>query len=172
VGALRAAASRMGVIVRPLLMEDRNFARDALIDCGVFSDEEVMVAVEMVEAGLHGEYSLLGITTERRQLCGYACFGPAPLTESSWYLYWICVRRSAQGAGIGRMLQTRVEDAVRELGGERLILETSGRDSYERARRFYCQMGFVNIGSIPDFYKPGDTCLIYCKVLGSGEAMR
>jgi ribosomal protein S18 acetylase RimI-like enzyme len=52
------------------------------------------------------------------------------------------------------------------MGGERLVLETSGRPDYERSRRFYERAGFTVQGRIPDFYKPGDDCLIYCKILG------
>ncbi len=168
-GALRAPAGRMGVTVRLLAEEDRASVRKALTDCGAFTGEEVRVALEMVDAGLNGDYSLLAIEMDRK-LRGYACFGRAHLTKSSWYLYWICVHRRVQGSGLGRKLQMHVEDFVRKLGGDRLILETSGRLDYERARRFYRQAGFAEVGRIPDFYKMGDDCLIYCKVLGTNRA--
>ena len=67
------------------------------------------------------------------------------------------------------MLVERVEDRVRKLGGDRLILETSGRPDYERARRFYREAGFVEVGRIPEFYRPGDDCLVCCKVLSAGD---
>jgi ribosomal protein S18 acetylase RimI-like enzyme len=154
----------MGVIVRDLRAEDRAAVEDALSTCGAFSAEEVRVALEMVDGGLNGDYSLLAVEQDG-QVRGYACAGRAHLTAGSWYLYWICVHRQAQGAGLGRILQARVEDLVRALGGDRLILETSGRADYERSRRFYRTAGFTEAGRIPDFYKPGDDCLVYCKVL-------
>jgi ribosomal protein S18 acetylase RimI-like enzyme len=158
----------MGVRVRDLAPDDRASVREALILCAAFTDEEVRVALEMVEAGLAGDYCLLAVETDG-DLRGYACFGRAHLTERSWYLYWICIHPRAQGLGLGRMLQQRVEDLVLELGGDRLVLETSGRPDYERARRFYRGAGFVEVGRIPEFYRPGDDCLVFCKVLSAGD---
>src|SRR5262249_13388899 len=109
-------------------------------------------------------YRLLA-ADEGGYLRGYACFGPATLAPRSWYLYWICVHPEAQGRGVGRALQQGVEDAVRQGGGERLVVETSGRPDYERARRFYRCPGFAEAGRIPDFYKPGDDCVLYWKAL-------
>jgi len=159
----------MGMTIRALVAEDRACVRDALIDCGAFSEEEVRVALEMVDAGLNGDYSLLVVEIEGK-VRGYACIGPASLTASAWYLYWICVHRNVQGTGIGRMLQARVEEFVRAGGGDRLVLETSGRPDYERTRRFYRRAGFAEVGRIPSFYKAGDDCMVYCKVLGTGGA--
>ena len=72
-----------------------------------------------------------------------------------------------QGTGVGQALERSVENSVRHMGGERLVLETSGRPDYERSRRFYERAGFTVHGRIPDFYKPGDDCIIYCKTAGS-----
>jgi ribosomal protein S18 acetylase RimI-like enzyme len=87
------------------------------------------------------------------------------LTQASWYLYWICVEPALQGTGIGRTLEHAIETRVCENGGERLVLETSGRADYARSRRFYEQAGFTVEGRIPSFYKTGDDCIIYCKLL-------
>jgi ribosomal protein S18 acetylase RimI-like enzyme len=154
------------VTVRCPTAGDRPVIREALARCGVFTDEEVRVAIEMFDAGVAGDYSLLGIDAGGT-LRGYACFGKASLTERSWYLYWICVDPDAQGSGVGQALQRGVEDRVRELGGDRLVAETSGRPDYARARRFYERAGFTVHGRIPDFYRPGDDCVIYGKRLGA-----
>jgi ribosomal protein S18 acetylase RimI-like enzyme len=138
--------------------------QEALAGCGAFTDEEVGVAIEMFESGLAGDYSLLGIDIGGA-LRAYACFGKAGLTQWSWYLYWFCVHPAAQRSGVGQALERSVEEAVRQCGGERLVLETSGRPDYERSRRFYERAGFALQGRIRDFYKAGDDCLIYCKSL-------
>ena len=153
------------VIARSLTASDRHLVHDALRQCGAFNDEEIRVAIEMFDSGLAGDYSLLGIEHDG-VLRGYACFGKAALTERSWYLYWICVHPSVQGTGIGRALERIVEQTIRQMGGDRLVLETSGRGDYERSRRFYERAGFTEHGRIRDFYKPGDDCIIYCKRLG------
>ncbi|HEY2013340.1 MAG TPA: N-acetyltransferase [Bryobacteraceae bacterium] len=153
------------MIIRRLGPEDRDAVRDALIECGAFSAEEVRVALEMLDSGLAGEYSLPAVEIDGR-VRAYACMGKATLTLGSWYLYWICVHPAFQRTGIGRVLQARLEEIVRDSGGTQLVVETSGRPDYERTRHFYLQAGFTEVGRIPDFYKPGDDCVLYCKVLG------
>lgn len=150
--------------VRRLQPADTPAVRDMLVASGAFNDTEVRVAIDMVEAGLTGDYVLPAVELDGI-LRGYACIGQAALTLSSWYLYWICVHPDAQGRGAGRLLQAHIEELVRQAGGTRLVLETSGRSDYERTRRFYRHAGFLEAGRIPDFYKPGDDCVIYCKVL-------
>jgi GNAT superfamily N-acetyltransferase len=137
---------------------------DALTRSGAFNAEEVRVAMDMFDAGLAGDYTVL-VADANGTPAGYACVGRASLTERSWYEYWMCVRPDAQGSGVGQALQRQVEDIVHHLGGERLVLETSGRPDYARARRFYERAGFSVQGRIPDFYRPGDDCVIYCKRL-------
>jgi ribosomal protein S18 acetylase RimI-like enzyme len=153
------------VTVRGPAASDRHLVHEALTRCGVFNEDEIRVAIEMFDSGLAGDYSLLGIETGGA-LRAYACFGKAGLTQRSWYLYWLCVHPAVQRTGIGRTLERTVEDFVRHTGGDRLVLETSGRPDYERSRRFYERAGFTVHGRIPDFYKPGDDCIIYCKILG------
>ena len=65
------------------------------------------------------------------------------------------------------ILQARVEEFVRESGGLRLVLETSGRAAYQRTRRFYEDAGFATVGRIPDFYAPDDDCVVYSKRVGT-----
>ncbi len=150
--------------VRRPVESDRQLIYESLTRCGAFTDEEVRVAIEMFDAGLAGDYSLLVVEIDGA-VRAYACFGKASLTQRSWYLYWIFVDPSVQRTGLGQVLERSVEDSVRQMGGERLVLETSGRPDYERSRRFYERAGFTVHGRIPDFYHAGDDCIIYCKML-------
>lgn len=153
--------------VRPLMPADRPAVSAILAGCGAFTPAEIAIAEEMVEAGLAGDYTLLGAEAEDR-LVGYACIGRAGVTESAWYVYWIAVAAEAQRRGAGRALQTGVEAAVAAAGGTRLVVETSGRPDYARPRHFYRSAGFRDAGRIPDFYRAGDDCLILWKPLGGG----
>jgi ribosomal protein S18 acetylase RimI-like enzyme len=154
----------MGPVIREVVPEDREAIEEALTACGAFSAEEIGVALELVDAGAPGGYTLFGAEIEGR-VRGYVCLAQASLTQSSWYLYWICVHPAAQGQGVGRALQARSEEFVRLQGGRRLVLETSGRPDYGTARRFYENAGYKQVGLIPDFYRPGDDCAIYSKLL-------
>jgi len=154
----------MGMTIRELVSGDRDAVREALAECRAFNPEEIRVALEMVDAGIEGHYSLPAVEIAGK-VRGYACIGKAPLTARTWYVYWICVHPSAQGAGLGRRLQSHLEEFVLKSGGDRVVLETSGRPDYSRTRQFYRRAGFSEVGRIPDFYKPGDDCVVFCKVL-------
>ena len=155
--------------IRPLVAADRGAVREMLEACGSFSAEEVLAALDVLDAGLDGEYCLFSAERDAAVI-GYVCVGHTPLTRGTWHLYWICVHPAAQGGGIGRGLQEHAEEFVRSQGGERLVLETSSRADYARARSFYEQAGYFAAGRIPDFYKPADDCVIYCKPLTVSKA--
>ena len=159
----------MGVLTRPLVAADRDAVHEALVACGVFTDEEVRVALDVLASGLAGDYTLFAAELAGT-VRGYVCISPTPLTLDTWHLYWICVHPSAQHAGVGRALQSHAEAFVRTHGGARLVLETSGTPRYVRARAFYERAGYVVAGRIPDFYRPGDDCVVYTKTLRSSAA--
>ena len=157
--------------VRQLRAGDRPAIVDALRACGSFTDEEVAVALEVLDAGLEtgldGDYPLFAGEVDG-VVKGYVCVGKTPLTRGTWHLYWICVHPSAQKLGLGRRLQAQAEDFVRSRGGERILLETSSTPAYASARTFYDRAGYSIVGRVPDFYRPGDDCIMYCKVFGDG----
>jgi ribosomal protein S18 acetylase RimI-like enzyme len=156
----------MGTVVRPSRPEDRAAVENALHACAAFTAEEVAVALELFDEGVSGEESYTLFSADEGGLVvGYVCLGRAPLTESTWYLYWLCVTPAVQRRGIGRTLQERAEAFVRTRGGRRMVLETSGRPDYHRARAFYERLGYRPTGRITDFYRPGDDCLIYVKAI-------
>jgi ribosomal protein S18 acetylase RimI-like enzyme len=151
----------MGFVIRELVPEDRPAIEEALTACAAFNEEEIRVALELFDSG---DYSFFGAELGG-DVEGYVCLGQAPLTQSTWYVYWICVHPKAQGQGVGRALQGKSEEFVRSRSGRRLVVETSGRADYHKARRFYETAGYERVGLIPDFYRPGDDCVIYAKVL-------
>ncbi len=158
----------MGVTIREMALHDREAVRELLLAGPAFSEEEVRVALEVLDAGLagglEGDYPLFAAEIDAR-VCGYVCIGRTPMTRSTWHLYWICVHPHAQRRGIGQALENHIEEFIRARGGERIVLETSGRPDYAPSRRFYERAGYCPSGRIRDYYKPGDDCLFYCKLL-------
>jgi ribosomal protein S18 acetylase RimI-like enzyme len=168
VAGIHSQTGGMGLTIREMALHDREAVRDLLLASPAFSEEEVRVALEVLDAGLagglEGDYPLFAAEIDGR-VCGYVCVGRTPMTRSTWHLYWICVHPQAQRCGVGQALESHIEEFIRARGGERIVLETSGRPDYAASRRFYERAGYCATGRIPDYYKPGDDCLFYCKVL-------
>jgi ribosomal protein S18 acetylase RimI-like enzyme len=152
----------MGILIREARPADRGAIRDMLTECAAFSVEEVRVALELFDEGPTGGYAFL-VAEVDAAVEGYICVGQAPLTETSWYVYWICVHPRAQRRGVADSLHREAETLVRAHGGRCMVLETSGRADYDGARRFYEHAGYEKVGRIADFYRKGDDGIIYVK---------
>lgn len=135
---------------------------------GFFSPAEVTVAVELIEVastqGTVSGYSFLFAEQNGRPR-GYACYGLVPCTAHSFDLYWIVVDANYQGQGIGGRLLARAEELICGSDGRQLYAETSSRGQYRPTRAFYRHTGFGQVARLKDFYAPGDSKIIYCKIL-------
>lgn len=141
---------------------------------GAFSEEEMAIAEELVQdrqrRGAESGYEFLfaeapGEGGGPPKLVGYTCYGSIPGTRWSWDLYWIAVEPEAQGLSVGSRLLEETERRIERAGGRRLYVETSGRDDYARARRFYRRAGYEPEARLRDFYAPGDPKVIFVKEL-------
>ncbi len=94
---------------------------------------------------------------------GYACFGPTPLTDGTYDLFWIAVDPTYAGQGIGTQLMRAVEQEVHNRHGRLLIIETSSSEDYEETREFYLQRGCIQAETIKDFYRPGEDRVLFVK---------
>lgn len=155
------------MLIREIELSDRPAVHDLLRACGVFTEEEVSTALEVLDVGiaggLDGDYP--AFVEDEGLVRGYVCVGKTPLTAGTWHLYWICVHPESQRTGVGRALQSHVEQFIRSRGGERIVLETSSQPGYERTRSFYRRAGYGEVCRIKNFYKTGDDCVMFCKEL-------
>jgi ribosomal protein S18 acetylase RimI-like enzyme len=134
---------------------------------GLFTREELSVALELLDAALAepgGEYRVLCADLDGA-LAGYVCFGPTPMTEGTWDLYWIVTHPDARGNGVARTLVARMESELRALGARLVRVETSRLDGYGAAHAFYQRLAYPVVAVMPDFYKPGDDLLVMLKRL-------
>lgn len=136
----------------------------------VFNEEEIAIARTLVEEGLEkgaggSGYHFLFADGPDGLLQGYTCFGPISGTVRRWELYWIAVDPRLRRCGLGARLEAASEAAVRGMGGLLLIAETSTRDDYEPARRFYLAQGYRLLAEIPDWHDDGDGLAIFGKRL-------
>ncbi len=157
--------------VRSLLPGDRSHIQEIITAAGNFSDQEIATALELVDEALKkGEESGYIIVVAEKperagEIDGYACYGPTPLTEGVFDLYWIAVCPKAQGRGIGRLLVEYVEKDLRSRGGRMLLIETSSRNEYAPTIAFYKRTNYELAARIKNFYRVGDDKLIFSKEL-------
>lgn len=141
---------------------------DLVAATGFFNDEEVAIAVELVEERLEfgdapGYFFVFA--EEAGRVMGYTCYGPIDGTQSSFDLFWIAIHPDQQGRGLGRFLMDETERLIRAMGGHRVYAETSGRTQYEPTREFYLRLGFAREAELQDFYAPGDAKVFFVKVI-------
>lgn len=150
----------------PLPPSARDAVERILIDTGMFRDDEIVVALEVIDSYLANpdrDYTALGAFTQDGELIGYSCHGPTPCTLGTWDLYWIAVAPSAQRAGAGSALLQEVERRLAELDARMLLIETSSQPRYEPTRGFYTRHGYHEVARVPEFYAPGDDRVIFAK---------
>src|SRR5881398_2503653 len=159
-------------IIRPMVAADRSGVFRILENAGNFTPAEVAIALELIDEWLElGEHSgyltyvLESAGDEGSAVLGYVSFGPTPLTESPYDLYWIAVDKSKHRGGVGKRLLKFAEDEVTRRGGKLLLIETSSQETYGGTIQFYEKTGYDLVGKIKDYYKPGDDKLIYVKRL-------
>ncbi len=100
---------------------------------------------------------------------GFAYYAPAAMTEQTWYLYWIAVRRDLHGRGIGRQLLQCAESHIGAESGRVLFIETSSLPQYHATRQFYLHNGYDQEAVLRDFYARGDDMVVFRKELGAGS---
>jgi GNAT superfamily N-acetyltransferase len=166
----------MAVALRDRLRPSDRAAIERIVrSVGVFREEEVAVALELVDIGLSEDargYLFAVAEDERGAIVGYACWGHASMTDAVYDLYWIAVERSAHGRGIGRALLAAAEADVRGRRGRMILIETEGGAAYEPTRRFYVAAGYPEVARVRDYYRVGADKVIFGRAFGRSEAER
>lgn len=137
-----------------------------LNETGAFTDVEVGCAVELLGIVLDDPNQkdyFVAVAEHEGRVAGYALYGPVPLTEGTFDLYWIATDPALQGKGFGQRLMVYAENEARTRGGRMMCLETSSQGGYARTRSFYDRAGYVEESRIRDFYRPGDDRITYVK---------
>lgn len=153
--------------IRPVHAADRERVREILVATARFTRQEVGWAMELVDLAIRGrsEYTASVLEDTDGLVQGYVLFGPTPMTEGVYDLYWIAVDPKRQGQGFGQLLLRFVENEVRRQAGRMLLIETSSKRSYAPTIRFYQQAGYREISRIKDFYRIEDDKVVFCKHL-------
>ena len=157
-------------MIRELVKSDRKEIKRIIIDTKHFNNDEVDVAMELIddalEKGNSSDYiAKVFETDDTNAVAGYICYGRRPLTEMTYDLYWIAVDPEIHGKGIGKQLVEYMESDVRSKNGYLILIETSGKAEYEGERKFYEKCAYEVQTVIKDFYRRGDDLVIFRKYL-------
>jgi ribosomal protein S18 acetylase RimI-like enzyme len=135
---------------------------------GVFKPLEIEALAEVLD-DYHRTNAALGhraVTAARDgEVLGFAYYAPAAMTERTWYLWWIAVRKTDQAQGVGGTLLRHAEDEIRRERGRLLLVETSSLPHYEPTRCFYRKHGYDSTAVLADFYADGDDLVFFRKRL-------
>lgn len=153
--------------IRPLSAADRPQLAELLSRIETFSPQEVVCALELIDAAAqpnHPDY-LAQVAVEGAVVLGYVCYGPTPMTEGTWDLYWIASDPRARGQGVGKKLVASMEAELKRREGRVVRVETSATESYDGTHRFYEATGYKEEARIREFYRRGEDLIILTKRL-------
>jgi GNAT superfamily N-acetyltransferase len=148
---------------------DKPAVMDLIKTTDMFTPAEIEVAEELIDDYLlkpdQKDYRVVIVETGDGGVGGYLTWGPTPLAEGVYDLYWMAVSPKEQGRGLGKELVRWLEQTVADLDGRLIIIETAGQPKYRPTREFYLRLEYKEVARVPDFYKPGDDRIIYTKYM-------
>jgi len=155
-------------MIRDTTSEETNLLVDLTEATGLFKPMEIVALREVFDDyfGAHKEHGHRCVTAEENGvILGFAYYGLAAMTDRTWYLWWIAVRKDIQAKGIGTRLLRYVEDDIRKQNGRVLFIETGSLPHYEMTRKFYVKNHYETHAHLKDFYADGDSMVVFRKAL-------
>jgi ribosomal protein S18 acetylase RimI-like enzyme len=154
--------------IRLTVMGDTDSLMTLTERTGVFKPHELDALLEVLDDyhETNHEDGHCAMTAEiEGRIVGFVYYGPVPMTDHTWDLWWIAVDPATQGQGIGAKLMSAAEDDMRSKGGRLLTLDTSATAVYQPTRSFYERIGYTLMATLPDYYTDGDGKCIFWKRL-------
>ena len=152
-------------MLRPTIPVDTPALLRLTAETGFFKPHEVNALQEVLddyyEEAADDEGHLCYSAETTRGIDGFVYIAPAPMTLGSWHLWWIVVRKEAQGSGIGGEMLRFVEEEIRGRRGRVLFIETSSQPLYEPTRRFYAKYGYEKHAVLRGFYAADDDMVVF-----------
>ena len=155
-------------MIRPTVPQDTPSLLELTEATGVFKPLEIQALREVLadyHATNHAHRHRSAVYEHEGRVAGFAYWAPAAMTDRTWYLYWIAVRKDTHGRGVGGALLAHVENNIRRAGGRLLLVETSSLPHYELTHRFYRKHGYDRGAVLRDFYADGDDLMVFRKRL-------
>jgi len=156
----------MNTFVRTITAEDRKELIRIIKQQKNFLQRDIDIAIEVIDATFNPkeDYQALAAFDTTQQMLGFISFGPIPLTENRFDVYWIAVDPKNGRHGIGTVLVREMEKQLKEAGSGHIYIETSSTEGYLPARLFYEKNKYLLVSHLEDFYHDGDGKMIYRKI--------
>ena len=92
--------------IRHIAKKDRQPLDELLGRIETFSPQERLCALELIDHALEGTDKDYEVRIAERdgKVIGYVCYGPTPMTEGTYDLYWIASDPTVRGQGVGAAL--------------------------------------------------------------------
>jgi len=152
-----------------MVEKDRASLLSMLIKTRSFTSAEIDVAMELIDIVLKDQiqkdYQIYCMVDDQDQAIGYLCYGPTPMTQGTFDLYWIAVDPDFQEQGVGSKLLSFLEEVVKAEGGRLILADTSTIPHYEKTQKFYLKNGFQEVARVLDYYHPGNDRITFCRRL-------
>jgi len=152
-----------------MVEKDRASLLSMLIKTRSFTSAEIDVAMELIDIVLKDQiqkdYQIYCMVDDQDQAIGYICYGPTPMTQGTFDLYWIAVDPGFQEQGVGSKLLSFLEEVVKAEGGRLILADTSTIPHYEKTQKFYLKNGFQEVARVLDYYHPGNDRITFCRRL-------
>lgn len=156
--------------IRPPNATDRTALHALLARIETFDADEIATAGGLIDQVLNAPdarsdaYQLL-LAERGGEMIGYVCYGPSPMTQGTFELYWIASIPSVRGQGVGSSLVAAMEGDLRRRGARLVRVESSATEAYGPTRGFYESLQYVEEGRFRDYYAPGDDLILLKKKL-------
>jgi ribosomal protein S18 acetylase RimI-like enzyme len=153
--------------IRQLTKSDRPQLAALLKRIETFSPDEVSCALDLIDLAVepgNRDYQVL-VAAREETVVGYVCYGPTPMTEGTYDLYWVASDPKVRGQGVGAALVSAMEGDLRRRKGRLIRVETSAMEAYGPTRGFYAAMQYREESRFRDFYKAGEDLIVLAKRL-------
>jgi GNAT superfamily N-acetyltransferase len=134
-----------------------------------FDAEDIAVVLELLDIYLlnraQKDYIFQVAVDDQDRIVGFICYGPTPLTEGTYDLYWIAVDPGFAGQGIGTQIIEQMEKKLIRQHVRLVIIETTSARKYALTRQFYLKNGYFLAEVIPEFYRGGEDRVTFLKYL-------
>lgn len=152
------------IVVRKVLESDLNDLSVVLNSIELFPSE---MLPEMIRGYLENPETedIWFTATKGAEAVAIGFCSPEKLTEGTFNLYAIGVKKELQGNGIGKKMMAFLENELQSKGHRVLIVETSGTADFELTRKFYDNLGYTKEAVLRDFWAEGDDKVIFWKKL-------